>query len=136
MRENNEIKSRAESCVISRSVTRIALTPNTGKTDSLVPIVSEQYGKYTVKYYGVAVVKRAKEDLNIKTLTGKNSCHTGTRRNAGWNIPIGYLLRTGILPSVACGRDINDFLSAANFFGQSCVPGKKKYENRKNHKRS
>ena len=34
----------------------ISLFPfDPGKKDDLVPIVSEQYGKYGVKYYGVAM---------------------------------------------------------------------------------
>ena len=97
---------------------------NTGKTDILVPIVSERYGLSSVRYYAVAVVKKANGDVNINTLEGKKSCHTGTRpRNAGWNIPIGYLLRSQILPYKACGNQNHDLLSAAKFFSQSCVPG-------------
>ena len=95
-----------------------------GKTNDLVPIVSEQYGKYGVKYYAVAVVRKETKDLNINTLEGKKSCHTGARRTAGWNVPIGYLLRTEKLPAVACGNENNDFLSVAKFFNASCVPGK------------
>ena len=78
-----------------------------------------------MKYYAVAVVKKANQGLNINALKGKKSCHTGARRTAGWRVPIGYLRRKGILPSVECGKDsIYDFLSAAKFFSQSCVPGK------------
>ena len=97
---------------------------NPGKQRALIPIVSEQYGQYSVKYYAVAVVK-ANTVFNLKTgLRGKTSCHTGARRTAGWNVPIGYLLRTRIMPAVACGNNNNDFMSASKFFNKSCVPGK------------
>lgn len=96
-----------------------------GKTGNLVPIVSEQYGLSKVRYYAVAAVKRANRDVNITTLKGKKSCHTGTRpRNAGWNIPIGFLLSSKIIPEVACGNMNHDLISAGKFFNQSCVPGK------------
>ena len=96
-----------------------------GKTGNLVPIVSEQYGLSKVRYYAVAAVKRANRDVNITTLKGKKSCHTGTRpRNAGWNIPIGFLLSSKIIPEVACGNMNHDLISAGKFFDQSCVPGK------------
>ena len=88
-----------------------------------MPIVSEKYGESEVRYYGVAVVKKQNTDINIKTLKGKKSCHTGVGRNAGWNIPIGYLLRMKILPAVACGNVNNDFISAGNFFSKSCLSG-------------
>ena len=93
-----------------------------GKTGNLVPIVSEQYGLSKVRYYAVAAVKRANRDVNITTLKGKKSCHTGTRpRNAGWNIPIGFLLSSKIIPEVACGNMNHDLISAGKFFNQSCV---------------
>ena len=96
-----------------------------GKTGNLVPIVSEQYGLSKVRYYAVAAVKRANRDINITTLKGKKSCHTGTRpRNAGWNIPIGFLLSSKIIPEVACGNENHDLISAGKFFNRSCVPGK------------
>ncbi|XP_068721820.1 melanotransferrin-like [Montipora capricornis] len=98
-----------------------------GKTKDLIPIVFEQYGKYKVKYYGVAVVKKTNQGLNVKSLKGKKSCHTGARRNAGWNIPIGYMLRMKLIPAVQCDNKLNDFLSAADFFSESCVSDIKQY---------
>ena len=71
-------------------------------------------------------MKKANTGFNIKTLKGKKSCHTGIRRNAGWNIPIGYLLRSKIMLAVACGNDNNDYMSASKFFSESCLPGKDK----------
>ncbi|XP_067053784.1 melanotransferrin-like [Acropora muricata] len=98
-----------------------------GKSKNLVPIVSEKYGKYGVKYYAVAVVKKSNQGLNLNSLKGRKSCHTAARRTAGWRVPIGYMLRNGIMPAVACGNDKNDFLSVAEFFKESCVPGVEKY---------
>lgn len=95
----------------------------TGRSKDLIPIVSEKYGKYGVKYYAVAVVKKSNTGFNLESLEGKKSCHTGARRTAGWRVPIGYMLRTKLLPAVACGDENNDFLSVAKFFSQSCVPG-------------
>lgn len=86
--------------------------------------MSEKYGKYGVKYYAVAVVKKSNQGLNLNSLKGRKSCHTAARRTAGWRVPIGYMLRNGIMPAVACGNDKNDFLSVAEFFKESCVPGK------------
>lgn len=96
---------------------------NSGKQSGLIPIVSEKYGQYGVKYYAVAVVKANTAFDLITGLKGKNSCHTGARRTAGWNVPIGYLLRAKIMPAVACGNNNNDFMSASKFFNRSCVPG-------------
>lgn len=98
-----------------------------GKTKKLVPILSEKYGKYGVKYYGVAVVKKSNQELELNSLKGKKSCHTAARRTAGWRVPIGYMLRKEIMPAVACGDANNDFLSVAAFFKESCVPGIQKY---------
>ena len=89
-----------------------------------MPIVSEQYGKYGVKYYGVAVVKKNNTGFNLKTLKGRTSCHTGARRTSGWNIPVGYLLREGIMAKVPCNGGNYDLKAASKFFSESCVPGK------------
>ncbi|CAH3160551.1 unnamed protein product [Porites evermanni] len=99
-----------------------------GKNDGLVPIVSEKYGKYGVKYYGVAIVKKSNTGFNLEGLKGKKSCHTGARRTAGWNVPIGYLLRKKIIPPVKCDTEFHDFYSASKFFLESCVPGVKSYD--------
>ncbi|XP_020628634.1 melanotransferrin-like isoform X1 [Orbicella faveolata] len=96
-----------------------------GKDDNLVPIVGEQYGEYGVKYYGVAVVKKNNKGFTLKTLKGRTSCHTGARRTAGWNVPVGYLLRTGIMAKMPCkgGGKNYDLKAASKFFSESCVPG-------------
>ena len=88
-----------------------------------MPIVSEKYGKYGVKYYGVAIVKKSNRGFKLEELKGKKSCHTGARRTAGWNVPIGYLLSKKIIPPIKCDTEFHDFYSASEFFLGSCVPG-------------
>lgn len=70
------------------------------------------------KYYGLAVVKKG-TPFNFTQLKGKNSCHTGIGRSAGWKIPVGYLLFTGEM-TFTCSQ----YQSVANFFGKSCAPGR------------
>ncbi|XP_031560333.1 melanotransferrin-like [Actinia tenebrosa] len=92
-----------------------------GKTYGLVPIVSEDYGPPgNTGYFAMAVAKK-QTNITINTLKGRKTCHTGYRRSAGWNIPIGYLLQ-GKMKRVGCGNTV-DAQSAAAFFSQSCVPG-------------
>lgn len=98
-----------------------------GKTKDLIPIIFEQYGKSRLKIYGVAVVKKTNQGFHLKSLKGKKSCHNGARRNAGWRIPIGYMLRMKLIPAVQCDNKLNDFLSVADFFSESCVPDIKQY---------
>ena len=86
--------------------------------------MSEQYGERNVKYYAVAVVRKENKGFHLNSLKGKKSCHTAARRTAGWRVPIGYMLREKIIRAVACGNQSNDFLSVAEFFSKSCVPGK------------
>ncbi|XP_059506979.1 serotransferrin-like [Stegostoma tigrinum] len=73
-------------------------------------------------YYAVAVVKKG-TSFNFNTLRGKKSCHTGLGKSAGWNIPVGTILRN-------FGQDWNtdDPVEkfVAQFFSSSCVPGASK----------
>ncbi|XP_039197494.1 melanotransferrin-like [Crotalus tigris] len=92
-----------------------------GKTYGLVPAAAEHYaeGDTVSTYYAVAVVKRATSDaFTIHELQQKRSCHTGYGRMAGWNIPIGLLLRKGFIQPQEC-----DLLKAVSgFFSTSCIP--------------
>nr|XP_054772790.1 melanotransferrin-like [Lytechinus pictus] len=89
-----------------------------GKEFDLVPVVQEVYAQDT--YSGIAVVKATSTDLRLSNLEGKNSCHTGVRRTAGWNIPVGFLLEQGYMTPTDCGDDIT---AVSRFFNQSCAPG-------------
>lgn len=54
-------------------------------------------------YYAVVLVKRNPANaFTISDLRGKKSCHTGLGRNAGWNIPIGILIKRGIIKNRDC----------------------------------
>ncbi|XP_025934383.1 ovotransferrin-like [Apteryx rowi] len=90
----------------------------------LKPIVAEVYeasGGSSTSYYAVAVVKKG-TDLTINDLKGKTSCHTGLGKSAGWNIPIGTLIRRGDIPwdGIDSGSIEQE---VAKFFFASCVPG-------------
>ncbi|XP_035190799.1 melanotransferrin isoform X2 [Oxyura jamaicensis] len=92
-----------------------------GKTYGLVPAAGESYSAddNSNAYYAVALVKRNPSNaFTISDLKGKKSCHTGLGRTAGWNIPIGMLMKKGIIKP----RDCNIPQAVSEFFSASCVP--------------
>ena len=89
-------------------------------------VVAEDYGAGPLtSYYGVAVVKKG-SNFGIKDLKGKKSCHTGAKKTAGWNIPVGFLLSKGIMKRE--GDSCSSFVYAGKFFKESCVPGNRVYD--------
>ncbi|XP_067032998.1 melanotransferrin-like [Acropora muricata] len=105
-----------------------------GKDHSLVPIVGEDYynlpGLEGASYKAVAVVKKSSTDITFKKLKGKTSCHTGAGKTAGWNVPIGTLLRLKLMEH---DESCNAYASASKFFSESCVPNvKNKYSSASN----
>nr|XP_033814105.1 melanotransferrin [Geotrypetes seraphini] len=90
-----------------------------GKHFNLKPIVGESYGQdLGSSYYAVAVVRKD-STVNINSLKGLKSCHTGMNRTAGWNVPVGYLVDSGRVSAMGC----NIAKAVGEFFSQSCVPG-------------
>ncbi|CAI9740460.1 serotransferrin-like isoform X1 [Octopus vulgaris] len=85
-----------------------------GKCYNLKPIVAETYSGLPIGagYFAVAVAKKS-SNVNINTLQGKISCHTGLNKTAGWFIPM----------SVLFTNKNNQLTQASNFFNASCVPG-------------
>ncbi|PNJ31814.1 LTF isoform 4, partial [Pongo abelii] len=87
----------------------------------LRPVAAEVYGterQPRTHYYAVAVVKKGGR-FQLNELQGLKSCHTGLRRTAGWNVPIGtlrpFLNWTGPPEPIEA--------AVARFFSASCVPG-------------
>ncbi|XP_078104759.1 saxiphilin-like isoform X2 [Sander vitreus] len=66
----------------------------------------------------VAVVRNI--SLDIRSLRGQRSCHSGVRWTAGWSLPLGFLLSRNYLSwskEQPLSQDVSTFFSA------SCVPG-------------
>uniref|UniRef100_A0A8C9SBF0 Serotransferrin n=1 Tax=Scleropages formosus TaxID=113540 RepID=A0A8C9SBF0_SCLFO len=68
--------------------------------------------------FAVAVVRNG--DLNIRSLKGHRSCHSGVRWTAGWNLPLGFLLSRNYL-HWAEEQPLSQVVS--EFFNASCAPG-------------
>ena len=88
----------------------------------MIPIIGEDYGYgFGTSYFAVAVVKKSNKDIKFTNLKGKKSCHTGAGKTAGWNVPIGTLLKMKLMmPDESC----NPYVAAGNYFSESCVPSK------------
>ncbi|XP_063329863.1 saxiphilin-like [Pelmatolapia mariae] len=87
------------------------------KQFDLVAIAKEIYsdGGCTLS---VAVVRNS--SLDIRSLQGHRSCHSGVRWTAGWSLPLGFLLSRNYL-SWAKEHPLSQDVST--FFSASCIPG-------------
>ncbi|KAG1969302.1 transferrin-a [Pimephales promelas] len=89
------------------------------KPHELRPIIAEKSKKEPC--YAVAVVKRG-TDFSIKDLKGKTSCHCCYQSPGSWNLPIGSLVKAGII-DWAGSDDMPLEKAVSQFFSRSCVPG-------------
>lgn len=94
--------------------------------EKLYPVTAEIYDTSKpdldgVAYFGVAFVKND-SNLKLSELKDKKTCHTGAGRNAGWKIPMGYLVKKKYIHWTG---DCNQYYAAAKYFKESCVPGEK-----------
>ncbi|RLV97754.1 hypothetical protein DV515_00011406 [Chloebia gouldiae] len=68
--------------------------------------------------FAVAIAKRG--TLDIQSLRGVRSCHSGARWTSGWNIPLGFLLARNSL-SWDEAQPLSQAIS--EYFNASCIPG-------------
>ncbi|XP_041638917.1 melanotransferrin [Cheilinus undulatus] len=87
------------------------------KQFGLVPIAKEIYNEGGC-ILAVAVVRNS--TLDIRSLQGHRSCHSGVRWTAGWSLPLGFLLSRNYL-SWSKEQPLSQDVSA--FFSGSCIPG-------------
>ncbi|XP_028260991.1 saxiphilin-like isoform X1 [Parambassis ranga] len=66
----------------------------------------------------VAVVKNS--SLDIRSLRGSRSCHSGARWTAGWSLPLGFLLSRNYL---SWSKEHPLSQDVSTFFSASCIPG-------------
>ncbi|KAM9409815.1 saxiphilin-like [Pholidichthys leucotaenia] len=87
------------------------------KQFDLVAIAKEIYSDGSC-ILSVAVVRNS--SLDIRSLKGWRSCHSGVRWTAGWSLPLGFLLSRNYL-SWSKERPLSQ--DVGEFFNGSCVPG-------------
>ncbi|KAM6979780.1 saxiphilin-like [Aplochiton taeniatus] len=88
------------------------------KQFGLTAIAKEEYGGDGGCIMAVAVVRN--HSLDVRSLQGLRSCHSGARWTAGWSLPIGFLLSRNYLTWPE-EQPLSQAVSA--FFSSSCVPG-------------
>lgn len=72
------------------------------------------------RYRAAVLIPKNSDIASLNDLKGKDSCHTGYARNAGWFMPLGHLLKERVIQ-----QDCRSLLhTAENFFHRSCLPGR------------
>uniref|UniRef100_A0A3Q0SAE9 Serotransferrin n=1 Tax=Amphilophus citrinellus TaxID=61819 RepID=A0A3Q0SAE9_AMPCI len=66
----------------------------------------------------VAVVRNS--SLDLRSLQGHRSCHSGVRWTAGWSLPLGFLLSRNYL---SWSKEHPLSQDVSTFFSASCIPG-------------
>ncbi|XP_029286965.1 saxiphilin-like [Cottoperca gobio] len=121
------------SCIRASSTTDCIDRIRANRADIVTLDAGEVYS--AVKQFGlVAIAKEIYRDggcilsvavvtnssLDIRSLKGHRSCHSGIRWTAGWSLPLGFLLSRNYLSwskEQPLSQDVSTFFSA------SCVPG-------------
>ncbi|KAM4613629.1 saxiphilin-like [Polymixia lowei] len=121
------------SCVRAYSTTDCINKIRANRADVVTLDAGEVYS--AVKQFGlVAIAKEIYSDggcilsvavvrnttLDIRSLQGHSSCHSGARWTAGWSLPLSFLLSRNYLTwtkEQPLSQDVS------NFFSASCVPG-------------
>ncbi|XP_078104758.1 saxiphilin-like isoform X1 [Sander vitreus] len=121
------------SCIRASSTTDCINRIRANRADIVTLDAGEVYS--AVKQFGlVAIAKEIYSDggcilsvavvrnisLDIRSLRGQRSCHSGVRWTAGWSLPLGFLLSRNYLSwskEQPLSQDVSTFFSA------SCVPG-------------
>nr|XP_046165890.1 saxiphilin-like isoform X1 [Oncorhynchus gorbuscha] len=121
------------SCVLAYSTTDCINKIRANRADIVTLDAGEVYT--AVKQFGLtAIAKEIYSDggcilsvavvrnrtLDVRSLRGQRSCHTGARWTAGWSLPLGFLLSRNYL-TWAEEQPLSQAVSA--FFNASCVPG-------------
>jgi len=96
-----------------------------------VPVLAEDYNEIAsdtggTTYHTVVAMKASKctDTTTLSSLKDMRACSTGYRKTAGWRMPVGTLLKKGIMKKVDNHCDVNnDAESAAEFFSGMCSPG-------------
>uniref|UniRef100_A0A3Q2GEA8 Serotransferrin n=1 Tax=Cyprinodon variegatus TaxID=28743 RepID=A0A3Q2GEA8_CYPVA len=87
------------------------------KQFDLVAIAKEVYNDGSC-ILSVAVVTN--RSLDIRSLQGLRSCHSGAQWTTGWSLPLGFLLSRNYL---SWSKENPLSLDVGSFFRASCVPG-------------
>lgn len=93
---------------------------------SMKAVMAEKYCYHKRSYEAVAVVNKASCDensrLSFADFRRSRSCHPGYRTAAGWNLPVQYLVTTG-LQGIAVDSNLQDDEAVLNdYFSETCAP--------------
>lgn len=91
-----------------------------GSKFGLIPIVAEQIEKQEASHYAVAIAKKSDQSIDLFSMKGKLSCHSGFLKGAGWVLPINFLLSNDRMRKY---DSCDSARSAAEHFDKSCAPG-------------
>ncbi|XP_054641365.1 saxiphilin-like isoform X4 [Dunckerocampus dactyliophorus] len=121
------------SCICASSTTDCINKVRANRADIVTLDAGEVYS--AIKHFGLLVVAKEiyndggcvlsvavvrNSSLDIRSLQGLRSCHSGLRWTAGWSLPLGFLLSRNYM-SWSKERPLAQ--DVGSFFNASCVPG-------------